>query len=715
MSSAPLPAERPSVRLAEINVNQAAFDEKIIGVFRFEADTRNKRGPSLILLAEIASSLYVYEQFLDALCDAAERTRQLMTAVDTDPMIRFEKMTQQLNEAVANFVKSEPTPLSWNRINLFALEVSEHGVCLTGIGRMTNLFLQKQVNGSYRSFDLFDSLEQPPEINPQKPFASFICGDFHPGDVFFCGTGNFERLRQELELKERLLAYPPVTAALELKQDLERRRIPDHFSGLIVANIAQPTSSETTSAPVATTPATKQEATRSVQELHEERLETEAYVEPTVSPLSRSGNAMAKAWLNKLSEMKDRLGKRAPKEEFSSARAVHITTPEQDNDDPLTLASLRGMSAGHGATISAKTKQRAVVGVVVVFALLIGGVLIQRARQASAEQALWNAVYTQATDQVTRADGDLVYQNDEGAAALVKQATDLASGLDTKTADRKTAKAKLLQQLDNLHQRLRKELRVDQPTVAYQTNDGTLGSLTVSGKNLVVVNTTATSGTILNVLLNDQLTNSITLPATATAVANIATSKSGVLALTTQKQLALAVLAKKSASLMAFTAPSAQSTAAMSLYNGRLYVIDPTGRMIWRYTGTGFIDEKAYLKVPSDALANAKSIAIDSNVYVGTSNGQILKFLSGDLQTWGNTTIDPAPGVMSALWTSADVDRIVALDATNKRILVLDKNGGLVNQIVSSAFNQPSSLTVDSVAKKIYVSDGQKVLQFELP
>ncbi len=103
MSSAPAAVERASVRLAEISVNQAAFDEKIVGVFRFDADARGKRGPTLILLAEIASSLYVYEQLLDALCAAAERTRQLMSGVDTDPMTRFEKMTQQLNEAVASF------------------------------------------------------------------------------------------------------------------------------------------------------------------------------------------------------------------------------------------------------------------------------------------------------------------------------------------------------------------------------------------------------------------------------------------------------------------------------------------------------------------------------------------------------------------------------------------------------------------------------------
>lgn len=708
MSPAPVAPERPTVRLAEINVNQATFDEKIIGVFRFEADARGKRGPALILLVEIASSLYVYEQLLDALCAAAERTRQFMSAVDTDPMIRFEKMTEQLNQAVANFVKSEPTPLSWNRINIFALEVSEHGVCLTGVGRMCNLFLQKQTDGTHRSFDLFNSLEQPTEIDPLKPFASFICGDFHPGDVFFAGTGNFERLRQELGLKERLLAAPPVTVALDLKQELERRRIPDHFSGLVVSNVLQAASA----VPVfeKSTPEIKTEAERSVVELHEERMETEAYVESMVSPLSASGgNALAKALKTHFTDAKAAITERMQKKP-----AVHAMPPQ--TTDPLTLASLRGMSSGHGASLTTATKRKIAIAGISAIVLIGGGIWIQHARKSSAEQALWNAVYTQAVDKQTRADGDLIYQNDDGARQLLKEALSLTEGLDTKTAERKTAKEKLEQDLLALRTRLRKEQRVDQPVVAYQTADGSVGPLAFTDAGLVIVAAGSTSTNVL-VTTNGAVTASIPLPQEATPVVSLAVEKAGILALTLQKQLALISLTKKTAGLVSFATTAANSTQSMSLYNGRLYVLDPAGQMIWRYSpaGTGFGQERGYLKVPAADLAQGLTLGIDSNVYAGLSDGRLMKFLSGEEVSWDASKIDPALTEITSLWTSVDSERIVVLDGKSKRVVIYDKNGKLVSQIISTAFKQPTGITVDPKGKKIYVSDGMRALQFDLP
>lgn len=710
MPSAPVALERASIRLAEISVNQAAFDEKIVGIFRFDTDARGKRGPTLVLLAEIASSLYVYEQLLDALCAAAERTRQLMTAVDTDPMTRFEKMTQQLNEAVANFVKAEPTPLSWNRINIFALEISDQGICLTGIGRMTNLFLQKQADGSYRTFDLFGSLEQPTEVNPQKPFASFICGDFHPGDLFFAGSGNFERLRQELELKEKLINYPPVTAALEIKQELEHRRIPDHFSGLIVANVLSsaetaPAQQEETEKPV--------DAAQSVQDLHEEQLETEAYVEAMTSPLSSSGSAALKAWKTKLTDLHTDLVERfrTPAKSAGFKPAARVST-----DDPLTLASLRGMSSGHGGGPSAKTKTRLIVSGLVVLLLVGGGVWIQRARTASAEQTLWNAVYTNAIDKRNRADADLLYQNDARAKTLVQEAFALVEGLDTKTTERKETKESILRDLEGLRQRLRKEQRVDEPVVVYQASDATLGELILTDTGLAAIQTKEGATSIIP-LSNNVAGDAIPVPSEGSPVIDVALTRSGILGINEQKQLTLTSLTRKTSGIVALNAPSAGSSNAINIYNARLYMVDAGMRMIWRYNaaGTGFGQETKYLKAPAEDLSQAKSIAIDSHVYVGLRDGRILKFLSGDPQPWDNNQTDPALSEVTKLWTDLEGDRIVALDAKSKRIAIYTKNGTLVSQIVSQRLTEPTGLAVDAATKKIFVTNGPQLLQFDLP
>ena len=80
-------------------------------------------------------------------------SHRILSAVDTDCVVRFEKIVQKLNEAVAAFVAQEPSPIAWNRVNLYVIEFSDHFMCLTGIGRMCSLFLQKQKDGQMRAFD----------------------------------------------------------------------------------------------------------------------------------------------------------------------------------------------------------------------------------------------------------------------------------------------------------------------------------------------------------------------------------------------------------------------------------------------------------------------------------------------------------------------------------------------------------------------------------
>jgi hypothetical protein len=103
-------------RIAEIEVSKSPTDEKILGIFRFEGAGQSKKGNSLVILAEVASTLYAYERLLDVINATAEQAKHLVAAVEQDPVARFEKLIQRLNDAVATFLEGEPTPLAWNRV-----------------------------------------------------------------------------------------------------------------------------------------------------------------------------------------------------------------------------------------------------------------------------------------------------------------------------------------------------------------------------------------------------------------------------------------------------------------------------------------------------------------------------------------------------------------------------------------------------------------------
>jgi len=128
------------------------------------------------------------------------------------------------------------------------------------------------------------SLEQPVQSDPEKLFASIVCGDIGIGDVLIAGTQNLERLRGDLRLADRLSTLPPVTAAMEIQQDLEKRNIPDDFVAVIVASYeVKPSNAQLPLRLEEDAP--KETPTSSITRLRETEAEATQHLSPVISPV----------------------------------------------------------------------------------------------------------------------------------------------------------------------------------------------------------------------------------------------------------------------------------------------------------------------------------------------------------------------------------------------------------------------------------------------
>lgn len=695
-------------RIADIEINRSPMDEKIIGLFRFDAEGRGKRAPTLVLMAEIASTLYVYEQLLDTICSSVEQARMLVSGVDSDPMARFEKLVERVNQSIAEFVSQEPTSISWSRVNLFLFELADGHVCFAGLGTMCNVFVQKQTDGTFRSFDLLGSLEQKPTTDPNKVFASLICGDFALGDLLFCGTSNFERLRSELKLSERLTTLPPVTAALEIRNDVEQRGIPDDFVGIVIAAVPPPASPPT----VRTAPMEQEEenqSTRSIKKLREDERKTDAYLSPTISPIQPAATPD-----------QDRPKRGARTLVSLLARAKSAFTSLRQRTDGMSLTSFRGMSAGHGSSLTPQRKRQLLIAGGAVLLILIAGIWWWRSRVFAAEQNTWNQSFDKAADSIHRAEADLLYQNDERARSLLKDARAILDALDEKTADRKKTRGDLFAQLATLESKARREVTVEQPTEFFSLAQGvpenSLVSLAFAGDRILTVDTSDKN--LAEVRTDNREVRRFALPTSLAGTPNvIAGGKDQTFVLTDQNGLAVYEPKGPRFAVGTFDAPASSGTRAAVVYAGRLYTLDPQGNMIWRMNAgsSGASGATKYLKQTSTTFESAVDLAIDSSVYVAFENGQVKRFLSGAEESWSLPAIEPSLRNIAGFWTTADTDRVIVSDSANKRIIVYRKDGQLIQQILSPAFVHPTRVTGDAENKKIYVLDGNKVWQLEMP
>ncbi|MBD3251122.1 hypothetical protein GF380_01470 [Candidatus Uhrbacteria bacterium] len=691
-------------RITDIEYSNSQIDDKIVGIFRFESSGAKKRGPTLLVLTEIESVGYVYDQLIDVVNNEAEHSRNLVSNVEQDPVTRFEKIIQNINRSVKDFLEEESTPINWNRVNMFVLELSEGHLCLAGIGRLMNMFLQKQPDGSYRTFDLFGSLDQSVDLNKEKVFSNIICGDFRCDDLLIAGSNNFERIRNELRLKERLTTLPPVTATLEIKQELESRGTPDDFVATVVACTAADKPAPTL--PAATGEDAPDRSTASIQELRNTEASTTRTLAPTIAPKEQQ------------TQTGEPNAPRLKKSRFGFLTKIVRLVKRERVKDVANMVNLRGMHAGFGSFFTKRFKLIITASVILVLLVVVGYFYQQQRKRTAAEEAAWNSSYDEIQSMINKAEGDAVYSEDRARKGLAT-ALEKLDTLDRSTEERAEAIASLEDQASDIRIKLQRLVTVNRPTEVYTLQDGIADGALISPilfeGNLVAADQANEELVVVDLETND--ISKVPLPDGLNRVAGIAAGRTSVIILAENRDLYAADLDSKAVSELTLGSADGSGTSDVVTYANRLYVLDATAEQIWRHPSIsgGFGAATAYLQASSASLNDAVSLAIDSNVYVLKGDGTVVRYYGGGQDGFTLTPIDPPLTNGNQIWAEADQNYIVIADQAGKRIVVFTKEGKLVAQYQSQAFVGPTDVTVDPETKKVYVVDGNKVYQLLLP
>jgi hypothetical protein len=690
-------------RFADIEFGNSPTNENIVGVFRFEQGRQNRQGPYHVVVAEIDSALYAYEQLLDTINATVEQSRTLMAGMALDPFARFEKIIERVNEAIAVFQEQEPTPINWDRLNIFIIECSGDQLCLSGHGKLMNQFLKKGEDG-YKGFDLCGSLEQPEVTDPKKVFASLICGDMQPGDVFFIGTNNFERYKNQLRLIERFSELPMVSAATEIKRDLEKENFLDDFVALAI-------SLKTDDTPAFVNHKPKKKAEESLNQLHDNEEEVKQTLAPTISPLKgRKQESETSA--------KPKIPSPVASLQNTWQKVLQMFKKRRSRATPTSETTLRGLHAGKGSFFT--TKRKIILGAVavVIILVLIAFMSWQSNKKVAAEQAAWEQSFAEVTDLRNRAENDLLYAKDPQATSRIQQAEQILESLDVGTDDRQTRIEALKNEFEQLKNRLRKMVAVTGIMELYSlpviAQDGMLSAPVMTETKAYAVDNQERK--IISINLASKEKKEISLPDPAGKIVSGSLGDKSVVFMDDKgKFYAVTIEDDDFTPLNSFTGTS--STNDFLLYNKRAYVLDGAAGQIYRLgaTSAGFSGPSTYFAEVNDLIKGGVSFAIDSDVYVARSNGTITKYLSGEQEAFGLGTVDPALRSISAIWTDAEDARLMVTDPAEKRLLLFDKNGLLTAQLTSNEFGTLRDISSRLNAKQALVVSDNRLLLVPLP
>jgi hypothetical protein len=159
----------------------------------------------------------------------------------------------------------------------------------------------------------------------------------------------------------------------------------------------------------------------------------------------------------------------------------------------------------------------------------------------------------------------------------------------------------------------------------------------------------------------------------------------------------------------------------IEVYNGRTYVADEGVQQILRYDLGGFSQTPGFWfnEQTTANLAGLLSMAIDGDIWLLYSNGMLLRYASGEQVPFalegGATQLSEA--VDMALGPDVDSPIYIA-DVAQDRIMVFDKNGAYIAQLVSPEGDQLQNLSglyVDEVAGSLYILTQSALFQHPLP
>jgi serine/threonine protein phosphatase PrpC len=157
------------------------------------------------------------------------------------------------------------------------------------------------------------------------------------------------------------------------------------------------------------------------------------------------------------------------------------------------------------------------------------------------------------------------------------------------------------------------------------------------------------------------------------------------------------------------------SPGGLAAYLTNIYVLDKKQNQIVKFmqNDSNFTNTNYFSETKPD-FSKAVSMAIDSDVYILFSNGDISKYTKGAIQSYTISGLDKTFSNPTAIFTNADTTNVYVLDKGNSRIVVLDKNGVYKNQYVAPVIKSAKDFEVLEGSKKINILSSGKIYQIEI-
>lgn len=152
----------------------------------------------------------------------------------------------------------------------------------------------------------------------------------------------------------------------------------------------------------------------------------------------------------------------------------------------------------------------------------------------------------------------------------------------------------------------------------------------------------------------------------------------------------------------------------LGVFSGNFYVLDTSKGLLKFVPTSGGYSATTYFKGESPDLSNAVSMAIDSSIYILSSDGTITKYTRGSKDSFTLSGLDKKLSHASALFTSPELTSLYVLDNGNSRLLKLSTSGAVQKTYSSSILAAAKAFSVSTDGSTAYILSDGKIYQLSL-
>lgn len=611
------------------------------------------------------------DRIANALAASLRRSYRKITTPET-----FEFALAGLNEELGKLTAQGKT--HWiGKLNALVAVKDGARFSIASTGKVTALL--------YRDNEFNAITESAPSSNVLKTFENFSVGKLHLGDIIILSTNQLFNNISADRIKNILNSHTLPLAGQEILRILQDNTGPETAFGSLLGLMVEPGTSQV------------------------EQVALEDYV-----PAAKMHKQMA---LQTVQASKLALQRVWDKTRALTVRAADVVKTKNSGDIKTVLIKNRDLVGAIGNQaksnftmekfnkLSRQKKFFFISAVILAVALTANVILAQRYRSQQGQTANVQSILSHTQRLLDDSNAALLYGDENQSRSLLAEAKSQLENLAGVPKKQQGDVDNLSRQVNELEQKLEKKTEKIAEIIATLSVADRLIDLpryiaTQTGESIVSFDRSS------NKVEDNILISSQSFIASQFVKGNQAVIYNG-------ERLFLWNFANStSGSGFSTQVPKQNDWAGLNFYTGnnRLYLIDKAKQQVINFTVTDREITRPAVSFTSPELSQALDIAVDGNIYILTPS-TILKFQAGKSIPFNFPSLSTGLSGTGRLFTNANTRNIYILDSGNKRIIITDKNGQLVQIITSPQMTNPKDFIVDEANNMILVLNDTSLIK----